>query len=303
MRKIKNILLCGLGAIGTIYADKLCKKSDINFKILVDSKRLKRYTETPVLFNQKNLPLEFITPEETVFKADLIILATKFSGLTESLSEISNFVYKDTIIMPLQNGIISEKIVAEKYGWDKVLYAYYIGHSAVRKENLVTHDGVNKIVFGSEIKNDYRIQLVKSLFDYTEINYEVPEDIKYSQWAKFLLNISSNPTTALFRMTFGQMQSNPKFLNFARNIMKEAILIAKAEGINHTENLIDKCMDFLMTMSPDGKTSMLQDIEANRKTENEIFAKTISALGKQHNIQTPICDVISEMFDIIDYNK
>ena len=38
---------------------------------------------------------------------------------------------------------------------------------------------------------------------------------------------------------------------------------------------------------PDGQTSMLQDIEARRKTEVEYFSGTVIRLGKQYNVPTP----------------
>ena len=38
---------------------------------------------------------------------------------------------------------------------------------------------------------------------------------------------------------------------------------------------------------PYGQTSMLQDIEARRKTEVEYFSGTVIRLGKQYNVPTP----------------
>ena len=43
MKEIKKVILCGLGAIGTIYADKLEKFDAENFKVLVDEARIERY--------------------------------------------------------------------------------------------------------------------------------------------------------------------------------------------------------------------------------------------------------------------
>ena len=43
-----------------------------------------------------------------------------------------------------------------------------------------------------------------------------------------------------------------------------------------------------MQLSPEGKSSMLQDVEAGRKTEVEIFGGRICELGRQHGIATPV---------------
>ena len=52
-------------------------------------------------------------------------------------------------------------------------------------------------------------------------------------------------------------------------------------------------------MTPDGKTSMLQDVEAGRKTEVDMFAGTMIKMGLEHNIPTPYNKIIKEMLEII----
>ena len=238
-------------------------------------------------------------PSEKGFKADLIIISTKFDGLNDAVKNIENFVYEDTIIISLLNGIISENVIAAKYGREKILYSYFIGHSAVRDGRNVTQDGVNKIVFGSPFETE-NVETVRKFFDRTCINYEVAEDIIYSMWLKFMLNVSSNQTSAILKMTFGEMQNNKKCMEFIVEIMKEVQKIAKAHGVKNTENMIEEALWAFKNMSPQGKTSMLQDIEAGRKTEREIFAGTIIELAEKYNIPTPYNKFINELIGIME---
>ena len=198
------------------------------------------------------------------------------------------------------NGVTSEKIIAQTYGAEKLLYSYYIGHSAVRNGRHITHDGVNTIIFGSDNVNDIKNEnKVKIFFEKVGINYLIPKDIIHSLWLKYMLNVSANQTTAIFRMTFGEMFENEKCMEFAINIMKEVQAIAKVQGVNNSETLIDEALESLKTMTPDGKTSMLQDVEAGRKTEVDMFAGTIIKMGLEHNIPTPYNKIIKEMLEII----
>ena len=305
MNEIRNVILCGMGAVGSVYANKINeyskKNNNIDFRVLVDEERYKRYKKAPVLFNNKELDVKYILPGADDFKADLIIIATKMSGLKPALDEMKNFIYDDTVILSLVNGVTSEEIVAERYGREKVLYSYFIGHSTVRTGNSVTHDDVNTIVFGSDNSNDeLNVERVKSFFGKAGINYKIPDDIRHSMWAKFMLNVSANPTTAIFRMNFGQMLNNEKFMSLAKKIMYEVQQIAKAENVRNPETLIEETITNLKSMSPEGRTSMLQDVEAGRKTENEIFAGAVVKLGKKHNIATPYCCIIDEFFNVID---
>lgn len=303
MKEIKKVILCGLGAIGTIYADKLEKFDAKNFKVLVDESRYERYSKNPVIFNGRALNFEYVLPSEEGFKADLIILATKFAGLKDAIKNIKIFVKEDTVILSLLNGVTSEDIIANVYGKDKMLYSYFIGHSSVRCGNSVTHDDVNTIVFGAENNLSENVVAVKTFFDKVGINYKIPDDIKRSMWLKFMLNVSANQPTAILRMTFGDMFENTHFMKFAENIMREVQSVAKAEGVQNTETMVDEALKHLKTMTPDGKTSMLQDVEAGRKTEVDMFAGTVIELGKKHGISTPYNKILSEMIGIIEEHQ
>ena len=300
MKEIKNVLVCGIGAVGSIYADKIEKFTPQNLRVLVDEARLERYKKNPTVFNGRVLDFNYILPNDTSFKADLIIIATKFDGLNDVIKNIKNFVYDDTVILSLLNGVTSEKIIAKTYGREKLLYSYFIGHSAIRDRRNITHDDVNTIVYGSENSNDFEnVERIQDFFEQAGINYLIPDDIIHSLWLKYMLNVSANQTTAILRMNFGEMLENDKCMDFAINVMKEVQAIAKAEGVRNTESMINETIEHLHTMIPEGKTSMLQDVEAGRKTEVEMFAGTVIKLGKEFGIPTPYNKIIKEMIEII----
>ncbi len=300
MKEIKNVLVCGIGAVGSIYADKIEKFTPQNLRVLVDEARLERYKKNPTVFNGRVLDFNYILPNDTSFKADLIIIATKFDGLNDVIKNIKNFVYDDTVILSLLNGVTSEKIIAKTYGREKLLYSYFIGHSAIRDGRNITHDDVNTIVYGSENSNDFEnVERIQDFFEQAGINYLIPDDIIHSLWLKYMLNVSANQTTAILRMNFGEMLENDKCMDFAINVMKEVQAIAKAEGVRNTESMINETIEHLHAMIPEGKTSMLQDVEAGRKTEVEMFAGTVIKLGKEFGIPTPYNKIIKEMIEII----
>ena len=303
MNIIKNVLICGIGAIGSIYADKIQRYDSQSLRILVDKERLNRYLANPTIFNGRELNFNYILPDNSDFKADLIIIATKFEGLKDALNNIKNFVKEDTIILSLLNGVTSEWLIAEKYGREKLLYSYFIGHSAVREGRKIIHDDVNTIVYGSENSDDFEnVERLQEYFERVGINYSIPDDILHSLWLKFMLNVAANQTTAILGLTFGELLENTRAMAFVRNVLKEVQAIAKAEGVKNPETMIDETVEHLHTMIPEGKTSMLQDVEAGRKTEVDMFAGTVIELGLKHHIETPYNTVLKELVDII-YEK
>lgn len=289
---MKNVIICGLGAVGLTYAMKFKNKSpeDCILKILVDKERLERYSHNKPIFNGIEQNFEYILPSDE-FNADLIIIATKAQGLDSAIKNIKNFVNEKTRIISLLNGISSENRIKEIYPSAKVLKAYFIGHSAVRTGNSVTQDGVGEIVLEKD-------EEIINFFNKLRINFQTPENIDYSMWLKFTMNIFSNQISAVLNLTFGEMKNSPEFILLAKKIIKEVRQIAEQEGICGLENLEEDALKALARMCNDGKTSMLQDILAGRKTEVDIFAGEIIKLGKKYGIPTPYNQVLYDLIKI-----
>ncbi len=289
MTTIQNVLIIGIGAIGRIYAAKLSDEHTGSLKILVDKSRLKNYLEKGVFFNNKEYHFDYILNENTNYKADLILIATKTYNLDESIKMIRNFVGPNTIIMSLLNGISSEKELIKNYGADKVLYSYFVGHASIKKGTNVYHDGIGKIVFGGITD---KIKLVETFFNRVNINYEIPKNIESSMWQKFIMNVGINQTCAYFNIDYEGLQTIQKARDFADNLMIEAVTIARKLGIKETESFIENTFKLIDTMPPNLKPSMLQDIENKRNTEVDSFAGIISELGIKLQVKTPHNDLV-----------
>ena len=287
---MRKILICGLGAVGLTYAVKF--KANSELKILVDKERLERYNRNKPIFNGIVQEFDYILPDEN-FASDLIIIATKSQGLNDAIKNIKNFVNENTIIISLLNGISSEEKIQEAYPNATVLKSYFIGHSAVRVGNSVTQDGVGEIFIENNTK-------IKEIFDEFKINYQIPQDINYSMWLKYTMNLFSNQVSAILNMNFGELKRNQAFLKFAKKIILEVQTIAQAKGVKNLENLENDALAFLNKMCDEGKTSMLQDILAGRKTEVEIFAGEIIRLGKKFNLPTPYNQVLYDLIKIVE---
>ena len=152
-------------------------------------------------------------------------------------------------------------------------------------------DGVGEIVVEESPE-------MKKFLEECEVDYSMPEDIDYSMWLKFTMNIFSNQVSAILNMKFGELKQNQAFIEFAKKLINEVREIAEKKGIKNLESLEKDALDSLQKMSNSGKTSMLQDILAGRKTEVDIFAGEIIKLGKEYNVKTPYNQVLYDLIKI-----
>lgn len=290
MKKIENVLLIGLGAIGTLYAASLRNCPGVRLQVLVDEKRLDRYRKNGVYLNGKELDFSWVSAEHSpAEKADLILIATKSHGFSSAVEMIAPFVGEETLILPLLNGITAPEILQKRFPRTEALYGFFLGHASIREGTRVCHDGVGKLYFGKEENYTVsaEVKRIAELFTSAEISYEIPADMKSALWKKYVLNVGVNQASAIFKADYGTLQQNPHMLDFAARLMKEAVEVAVAMEVNGTEEMLKSAMDVILTMPGEAKTSMLQDILSCRPTEVDLFAGTLCQLGKKYSIKVP----------------
>jgi len=302
MRKIKNVYLSGLGAIGSSYAGRLYDMNPDSIKIIVDRERFERYTRNGIEINGKTYNFNYILPEDDAAPADLILIAVKQHHLEQAIKDIRNFVGKDTIIMSLLNGISSEEILGQAFGMDKMLYSFCVGTDSVRNGTSIRYSVLGTIVFGEKTNTTYteKVLAVKDLFDRAHIPYKIPEDMIREQWWKFMMNVGVNQISAVLKAPYGMFQKVKEVRELMVMACSEVVDLAEKAGINLTRDDIDEYFKIFDTLSPNGKTSMLQDVEACRKTEVEIFSGTVIELGKKYGVPTPVNNMLFKMIRALE---
>lgn len=305
-RTINKVYISGLGAIGSSYAAKLYETDPELVTVIADRKRIERYCEQGVQVNGKSYPFRYLEQEITGETADLILIAVKQHQLDESIRAIRNFVGEKTIILSLLNGISSEELVGKEFGMEKMLYSFVVGTDAVRKGTNTTFSKLGKIVFGEKNNSEYseKVLLVKDLFERTGIPYEIPVNMLKELWWKFMMNVGINQVSALLKAPYGVFQKNGDARELMEMASMEVIRISEKAGIHLSAEDLQNSIKVINTLAPDGKTSMLQDVEAGRKTEVEIFAGTVVKLGREYGVATPVNEFLLKAIRTMEqFNK
>lgn len=282
---IKNILIVGLGGVGTVYANKIKSVGKFDLRILVDESRYNKYKQSPRILNGEKCFFNYILPLDN-FSADLVIITTKSNGLDKAINDIKNFLKKDTIIISLINGISSESKIIRYYPDTFVIPAYVICHSINRIGNEITHDGITKIVWGYNDNDMIIIHQLKQFFKDSMIENEYSCNIQKSLWEKFCFNCCVNQLSVLYGFTFEQMWNDKICLVKMEKIAKEIDFLAKRVGLSDVD-LVASTFSNLYKMIPNGKTSMLQDYENYRIPELDLFGGEVLKLADKYNIDLP----------------
>lgn len=301
MRRINSVSLIGLGAIGATYGGKLHDGLGDSFKVVVDEDRLNRYQKAGIKINDKLYHFNYVTPKTPSEPADLVIFAVKNDDLSQAISDMQNQIGPNTIILSLLNGISSEETIYKACHNEHILYSMSVEIDALRISREIRYTTIGRICYGSGDDSSIPdILSVKELFERMDIPYEISDNIAQTMWWKFMINVGINQTSAVLKAPYGVFQKLPLAYEWVEAAMHEVVAISQKTGVNLTEEDVKKFWPILNKLSPEGKTSMLQDIEAGRKTEVDYFAGKVCELGKKYQVPTPVNDQLYKMIHIIE---
>jgi 2-dehydropantoate 2-reductase len=299
---IQTISVIGPGAMGAVYASIFYTMDKNCVSLLAGGERFDRLRREGVIVNERHYPIPVLRPEDRSPPADLVIVAVKHHHLEAAIRDMENRVGQKTTILSVMNGIESEERIGAVYGMDKVLYAVAVGIDAVRVGNRVSCANQGKILFG-EATNPFvteRVRRVQVLFHRAGITYETPPDMVRTLWWKFMINVGINQASAALRAPYSVFQNAPEARGLMESAMGEVIALASKANVHLSETDLATWYTILAQLNPQGKTSMLQDVEAGRKTEVEMFAGKVIELGRLYDLPTPVNQRLFELIKEIE---
>lgn len=301
--EITRVAIIGAGGLGAAYGSRFLRAPAFETLFIARGDRYERLRSQGLVIQGEHYDIPAVLPSDrAAAPVDLILVALKHHHLAQALPDLAPFVDDNTTILSVMNGLDSEAIIGAYYGMDKMLYALALGIDAVREGNRIHYAAGGTIFFG-EPRNETlseRVQRVHRAFERAAIPAETPLDMIHALWRKFMINVGINQASAVLRAPYAVFQRDPAARAIMESLMREAITVALAEGVNLTEKDLESWYTFLHTLSPDGKTSMLQDMEAGRKTEVEIFGDKVVELGIKHSIDTPVNLTIANAIHVME---
>lgn len=307
MHDIKTALVVGAGAIGAIAAAGIHAAMPGAVRILAGGERERRLRAEGLLINGERLDIPVAPSGRAAASGEapgLIIVAVKGQHLAQAIDDMGPYVGTGTLILSLLNGIGSEDELSAAFGAEHVLYAMIIGIDAVRDGNSISYTRSGIINFGEATNKSgepgERVVQVSRFLDSAGLRYEVPENMVRTMWYKFMINVGINQASAVLRAPYGAFQKVPEAQRVMESAMLEVVALSKALGTGLCEEDLHSWYTTLGTLSPEGKTSMLQDVEAGRKTEVELFSGTVIKLGYETGIPVPVNRMLYDMIRAIE---
>jgi 2-dehydropantoate 2-reductase len=297
--EFKKIALIGAGAVGSYILWGLSHKDELDLSVVASGKRKERIETEGLCINDKLYKPVVKTPQEA-FGADLVIVAVKYNALPVAVLDIKEIVDEHTVVISLMNGVDSEDVIASEIGEEHIVPAL-IKVASERKQNRIYFDPESTIgvVYGEKDgKSSERTLALEQLFEGTGLHYRETDVILSEIWSKFRLNVGNNLPQAMLSVGVGAYSDSEHVAAIREGLVKELDEIAKAKGIDIS--LADPSSTRGSKVFKRARYSTLQDLDAKRHTEIDMFSGALIRMGKQLGLSTPYNEFTFHMIKALE---
>ena len=221
---------------------------------------------------------------------DLILFCTKTYHTDIAAQAIKPMVGKDTVVVPLQNGIDAADRIGAYVGKEHLVGGVTWLSAAIEAPGVIgQYSQFRRVVLGEfDGKMTARLAAIYETLQAASITVELSDDILKVLWTKFVFISSTSALGSLTRATIGGYRQVPETREVLTDALGEVAAVAQARGVKLDGDIVSKTLEFIDNASPDMITSMQRDVEAGRASELESMIGVVPRLGRQAGVSTPV---------------
>ncbi len=221
---------------------------------------------------------------------DLILFCTKTYHTDIAAQAIKPMIGKETVVVPLQNGIDAAERIGAYVGREHLLGGVTWLSAAIEAPGVIgQYSQFRRVVLGEfDGKLTARLQRIYETLQAAGITVEMSADILKVLWTKFVFISALSALGSLTRASIGEYRQVPETREVLTEALGEVAVVAQARGVKLEGDLVAKTLEFIDNSAPDMKTSMQRDVEAGRPSELESMIGVVPRLGRQSGVSTPV---------------
>lgn len=287
-----RVAVIGAGAMGSIFGAAFARAGlDTTLvdtdHVLVDHLRAHGLVVSRDRDETVARPAATTDPAE-VGPVDLVLFLVKCYA-TQAAAELARpLVGARTVVASLQNGWGNGEILAGVFDPRRLVLGVTYHSGTVTGRGRVAHTGVGPTFIGPHRNAD--LALCERLFraiEATGMEVSMREDVEVVIWQKLILNAAVLPTSALTRLPISPLAERP-VIDVLEALAREGVAVAQAAG--HPIELEERLATIhrILAGAGMGKASMLQDVEAGRRTEIDVINGAVIRAAERHGIDVPV---------------
>ncbi|MFK8047685.1 MAG: ketopantoate reductase family protein [Halioglobus sp.] len=282
--------ILGAGSIGCLFAAKLqaigCEVT-LLFRANSDSQKARH---SPFSFQLKGqheqykltMPASYADDNETI---EHLLVTTKAYDASEALASVAHRLDANSQVLLMVNGMGLIEELEERFPPLR-FYAGTTTEGAYRQsKQAIVHAGTGITRIG---RSD-TLEPVDWFTDFSklEICCTWDDDIHGALWQKLAVNCAINPLTALNGCVNGDLRDRESLAEKLHILCDEIVTVADAAGRHQLAANVHTLVNGVISNTAANRSSMLQDVEAKRRTEIDYISGYLIRRAKQLNVPAP----------------
>ena len=229
----------------------------------------------------------------SVGPVDLIINFVKCYHTEAAVRAALPMITPDTVLLSLQNGWGNAGRIASVIGEAPLLVGLTYHSATLLAPGRVRHPGSGPTFVG-ELAGVLtpRLERVRDALAGAGFDVTASPRILDEIWKKLALNVCTLPPAGLLRFHANELGEHEGTLSLMRGLLDETVAVAAAQGIALDATERWEAITGLLRRAVGAKASMLQDVEAKRRTEIDVISGAIVEAGARNGIPTPLNDAM-----------
>lgn len=293
-----NIIVYGAGAVGAYFGGRLLE-SGVNVSFFVREKRANELKKEGLkIFSPEGnfeSDVNIYTKVDEVKQADLILFAVKGYHLEQAIPQVKQIVEQtNAFILPILNGIDHIEKLQQAVGKEKVIGGFATIIATLNDQGHIIHSSKSSaITFGPLHPKQEEICLqIEKLHNNVKTNLIKDEDILKQMWKKYIFITAFSGITSATQLPAKFITENEATFRVAENVVYEMATLAQKEGINLTDDEIQKEVNRLKSFPKDSTSSMHQDMRKGYPLEVEHLHKGALKIAKKHQLSIPVIETL-----------
>lgn len=291
-------ILGGGGAMGGLFGGYLARGGHDVTLIDVNAAAVDAINANGLIVEEKDgsetrVDVPATTTPTDVGLVDLIVNFVKCYHTADAVKGALAMTNDDTVFLSLQNGWGNAERIADIAGKGRVAVGLTYHSASLIAPGRVRHPGTGVTPLGElDGSSSDRIARIAGAFTDAKLEPVISARILDEIWKKLALNVCTLPTASLLSFFAHQLNQHDGTREMMKGLLAEVVAVAASQGITIDYDERWSAITGLLDKAVGARASMLQDVEAGRRTEIEVINGAIVAAGRKAGIPTPLNDAM-----------
>ena len=240
--------------------------------------------------SRETLPVKACTAEEYKETPDVILICVKGYSMDETVPAIKKIAGKETVVIPILNiygtGGRLQKKLPELTVSDGCIY---VSANILEPGVILQHGKILRVVFGArkpEEETEKMREVAKDMAS-DEMEVVLSENIRRDAMVKFSYVSAIGAAGLYCNAVAADFQREGEQREMFKALIREIVALSHAMGIEFEEDLVERNLKILASLSPEATTSMQRDVMEGKRSEMDGMVYEVVRMGREYKVSMP----------------